>query len=254
MTRQVALVTGASSGIGAEFARQLAGRGYDLVLSARRTARLAELGSQLTASFGIRCEPLTADLGGEPGIASVEARLRGGGIDLLVNNAGFGIGRQFAEADLDGQREMVSVHVVAPMRLTHAALPAMVERGGGGVINVSSLAAFVSLPGNANYSATKAYLMRFSRAVHLEVRKKGITVQALCPGFTVTEFHDQHTRAKPARSGPRFLWTPASAVVRDSLRSFEAGRALCVPGWINKAAYWMAKLGVADALVPLIVR
>jgi short-subunit dehydrogenase len=253
MTRRVALITGASSGIGAEFARQLAGQSYDLVLCARRTEKLVELGAQLEASRGVRCESLTADLSEETGIASVEFRLRSGGIDLLVNNAGFGIGVGFAEADLVGQQAMISVHVLAPMRLMHAALPSMVERGSGGVINVSSLAAFVSLPGNAGYSATKAYLMRLSRAVHYEVRGRGVTVQALCPGFTVTEFHDSQARAKQAPRAPRFLMGPASAVVRDSLRAFEAGGPLCVPGWINKLAYWTAKLGVADAVIPHIV-
>lgn len=254
MTRRVALITGASSGIGAEFARQLAGRGYDLVLSARRTERLAELGAQLAASHGARCESLTADLSEDGGIASVESRLRSGGIDLLVNNAGFGIGSEFAEAELVGQQAMVSVHVVAPMRLMHAALPWMLERGAGGVINVASLAAFVSLPGNASYSATKAYLMRLSRSVHFEVRGRGVTVQALCPGFTVTEFHDSQTRASQAPRAARLLMGPASAVVRDSLRAFEAGASLCVPGWVNKLAYWTAKLGVADAVIPHIVR
>jgi len=253
MTRRVALITGASSGIGAEFARQLAGQSYDLVLCARRTEKLVELGAQLEASRGVRCESLTADLSEETGIASVEFRLRSGGIDLLVNNAGFGIGVGFAEADLVGQQAMISVHVLAPMRLMHAALPSMVERGSGGVINVSSLAAFVSLPGNAGYSATKAYLMRLSRAVHYEVRGRGVTVQALCPGFTVTEFHDSQARAKQAPRAPRFLMGPASAVVRDSLRAFEAGGPLCVPGWINKLAYWTAKLGVVDAVIPHIV-
>ncbi len=252
MERQIALVTGASSGMGAEFARQLAARGNDLVLSARREARLAALGEELAARHGVAYEVLGADLSAEAGIAAVEARLKRGDVHLLVNNAGFDIRKPFAQADLAGQAAMLSVHMVAPMRLTHAALPAMLARRSGGVINVASLAAFVSLPGNANYSATKAYLMRFSRAVHLEVRRRGVTVQALCPGFTVTEFHDDQERVQFKRRGPGFLWAPADAVVRDSLRAFDRHKALCVPGAINRAIYRVCKLGVADALIPLV--
>jgi len=252
--RRIALVTGASSGLGAEFARQIAARGYDLVLTARREARLAALGAELAARHGVAYEVLAADLSTDPGIAAVEARLQRGDIHLLVNNAGFGIGKAFAGAELEGQNAMLSVHVVAPMRLTHAALPAMLARRSGGVINVASLAAFVSLPDNANYSATKAYVMRFSRAVHAEVRRKGVTVQALCPGFTVTEFHGRQEHKQSGRRIPGFLSAPARAVVSDSLRAFDRREALCVPGAINRAVYWVCKLGVADALVPLVLR
>ena len=147
---------------------------------------------------------------------------------------------------------MLSVHMIAPMRLMYAALPAMIERRSGGVINVASLAAFFSLPGNANYSATKAYLMRFSRAVHGEVRRKGVTVQALCPGFTVTEFHDDVDRVRFERQGPAFLWGSAADAVRSSLSAFDHHSSLCIPGGINKVVYWIGKLGVADAVLPLL--
>lgn len=251
---QVSLITGASSGIGAEFARQIAARGYDLVLVARRAERLQALGNELTSKNGIRTESLVADLATEQGISSVETRLGLGDVSLLVNNAGFGIGKAFARADLAGQEAMLSVHMLAPMRLMHAALPAMIERRSGGVINVASLAAFFSLPGNANYSATKAYLMRFSRAVDGEVRRKGVTVQALCPGFTVTEFHDDRERVRFDRRGPAFIWGSAAAVVGASLHAFDRRRSLCVPGGFNKLMYWIGKFGFADALLPLFVR
>jgi len=250
--RRIALVTGASSGLGAEFARQIAARGYDLVLTARREARLAALGAELASRHDIAYEVLAADLSTDPGIAAVAARLQRGDVHLLVNAAGFGIEKAFAGVEIAGQNAMLSVHMVAPMRLTHAALPPMLARRNGGVINVASLAAFVSLPNSANYSATKAYVMRFSRAVHAEVRRKGVTVQALCPGFTVTEFHDHQERVQFKRRGPGFLWAPAAAVVGDSLRAFDRRQALCVPGAINRAIYWVCKLGVADALVPLV--
>ena len=251
---QTALITGASSGIGAEFARQVAGRGYHVILTARRAERLDALAAELKAKHGVQVETVVADLAVEHGIADVEARGGRGDVSLLINNAGFGIGKTFARAELQGQEAMLSVHMMAPMRLMHAALPAMIDLGGGGVINVASLAAFFSLPGNANYSATKAYLMRFSRAVHGEVRRKGVTVQALCPGFTVTEFHDDQERVRYERRGPAFMWGSAESVVRTSLHAFDRRQSLCIPGGINKVVYWIGKLGLADALLPLFLR
>lgn len=251
MTDRLALVTGASSGIGAAFARQLAARAYRLILSARREERLRDLAAELTARHGAAAEVLPADLSQDAGIAAVADRLRQGDVDLLVNNAGFGIGAAFDQADLAGQEAMLAVHVLAPMRLTHAALPPMLARGRGGVINVASLAAFIALPGNANYAATKAYLMRFSRSVHGEVQRRGVTVQALCPGFVRTEFHDDTARVHMERRAlPGFLWLPAERVVADSLAALDRGAALVIPGFGYRLFYWALKLGVADALMP----
>jgi short-subunit dehydrogenase len=249
---KTALITGASSGIGAEFARQLAARGYDLVLVARRGARLEALAAELRSVHGVTVEPLVADLGSEPGVKSVEERIaRLTAPDLLVNNAGLGIGGAFATAELDGQLATVNLHVIASMRLSHAALPGMIARGSGGIINVASLAAFMALPGNVNYCATKAYLVAFSRALAAEVRRKGVRVQALCPGFTITELHDEPGRPGAGREGiPRFLWGPAQAVVADSLRALDRGQTICVPGFINHVIFWLARLGVVDALAP----
>lgn len=247
---QIALITGASSGIGEEFGRQFADRGYDVILTARRAGLLAALAADLAGKHGVRVETLVADLADSGGIAAVEARLATGDTHVLVNNAGFGIGKTFAKAELAGQQAMLSVHVIAPMRLIHAALPGMIQRHSGGVINVASLAAFFSIPGNANYSATKAYLTRFSRAVHGEVRRKGVTVQALCPGFTNTPMHHNPETGRFEGRGPAFLWGSAASVVNTSLRAFDRHRSLCVPGGLNRVIYWMGKLGIADALLP----
>ncbi len=253
--RKTALITGASSGLGAEFARQLAGLGYNLVLVARRADRLAALAETLHTRCGVRAESMTADLSTDADVTAVEGRLAEGDVHLLVNNAGFGIGGAFAEASLAGQAEMLQVHMVAPMRLMHAALPHMVARRSGGIINVASLAAFFTLPGNANYGATKAYLMRFSLAVHGEVRRQGVTVQVLCPGFTVTEFHDDQARVRMSRNAlPGFLWGSSQAVVRDSLGALSRRRPLCVPGKLNHLLMWVGRSGLADWAIPLVVR
>ena len=251
--QQTALVTGASSGIGAEFARQLAARGYDLWLIGRREERLSALAAELRGRHAISAEPMVADLAQAAGVAAVEARIAGlASLALLVNNAGFGLGGAFVGRSRDDQAAMLNVHMVAPMRLTHAALPGMLARGAGGIINVASLAAFMALPGEANYCATKAYLVTFSRALAAEVRKKGVRVQALCPGFTVTEFH-----SRPEQGGvgpdrfPRWAWGSAQAVVADSLRALDRGQAVCVPGFINRAIAALARTGLVDRLAPV---
>lgn len=250
--RTFALITGASSGIGAEFARQLAARGYHLVLGGRREDRLSALAAELSARHGIAAEPLVADLADPAGVAAVEQRIgQTTPLALLVNNAGFGVSGKFFRAEMQGQLDMLNVHMVASMRLAHAALPGMVRRGAGGIINVASLAAFMALPGHANYCATKAYLVTFSRALAAEVKAKGVKVQALCPGFTITEFHDAPGRPGAGREGsPRFLWGPAQAVVADSLRALDRGQVVCVPGFINHVILGLARLGVVDALAP----
>lgn len=252
----VALITGASSGIGAEFARQLAARGYDLILHGRRTERLAGLATELAATHGIAAEPLTADLAADAGIAVVEAHIASlPRLELLVNNAGFGIGGAFAGADVSGQADMLNVHMMAPMRLSRAALSGMIARRSGGIINVASVAAFMALPDDVNYCATKAYLVNFSQGLAGEVRQHGVRVQALCPGFTVTEFHDHADRVGFDRSAfPRFLWGAAPAVVAASLRGLERGQVICVPGFLNQIIATLARTGLVNRLAPFVLR
>jgi short-subunit dehydrogenase len=253
---KIALITGASSGIGAEFARQLAARHYNLILVGRRADRLSAVAAELQSNYAVTADPLVADLEQDADVRSVEERITGlPALDLLVNNAGFGIDRTFAEADLAGQLAMLQVHVVAPSRLTHAALPGMIARQTGGIINVASLAAFMALPTNVNYCATKAYLVTFSRSLAAEVKKKGIKVQALCPGFTITEFHDRPEQGGAGRAGsPRFLWGSAHSVVADSLRALDRGQVICVPGFINHVIRLLARTGLVDRLVPVFLK
>ena len=231
--RPVALITGASSGIGETFARKLAGRGFDLILVARREERLRALAAEVGANATV----LAADLTTDEGVQVVERAIRDcARLELLVNNAGFGTKKRFWEADLHGQEQMHRLHVMATMRLSHAALGGMVERGRGGVINVSSVAAFGQSDGNVSYCATKAWMNAFTLGLDVELRGAGskVKVQALCPGFTVTEFHD--VLGVDRASIPRFLWMRADDVVEASLRGLEKGDVVLIPGVKYKIA------------------
>ncbi len=225
-TISTALITGASAGIGAEFAKQLAARGRPLVLVARRGDRLEEMAKNL----GVPCEVIVADLAAESGLSAVEQRLGKGDVDLLINNAGFGTRGLFWEADSEGQDRMHRLHVIATMRLCRAALPHMVRRGRGGIINVSSVAAFGRTPGNASYCATKAWMNAFTEGLYMElkVRDSGVRVQALCPGFTYTEFHD--VLGVDRSPAPKGWWLTAERVVADSLKGLDRGQLIVVPG------------------------
>jgi short-subunit dehydrogenase len=221
-----ALVTGATAGIGASFSRQLAGRGHDLVLVARDESRLESKAQQLR-SYGVQVEVLAADLADDEGCALVEQRCAQG-VDVLVNNAGLGTKGDFHEVDLSHEEHMLRVNVRAVMRLTHAALPSMVARGQGAIVNVSSVAGFAPGARAVTYSASKAYVTNFSESLHLQYSGQGVRVLALCPGFTRTEFH---SRADMDISGiPERMWLDADDVVRTALRDLDAGKSLSVPG------------------------
>lgn len=229
MGRPLALVTGASSGIGATFARALAARGYDLILVARRKERLEALAREINA------EVLVADLLNDAELKRVEDRIAAAEtLELLVNNAGFGTMGRFWESDLDGQDRMHRLHVLAAMRLTHAALRGMVERRRGAVINVSSVAGFAQAPGSTSYGATKSWMNTFTEGLYLELKSAGspVRVQALCPGFTYSEFHD--VAGMDRALIPASLWMKAEDVVEASLRGLDRGDLFVIPGWRYK--------------------
>ena len=245
--RPLALVTGASAGLGAAFARALAARGCDLVLVARRVERLERLAAELRLAHGAAVEVLPADLADPDGLARVETRIRElEGLEYLVNNAGFGVRGYFVTSDIDRHSTMVRVHILATLRLTYAALPGMLSRKRGWIINVSSLGAFMKMPGNVNYNATKAYLNTFSEGLASELDGTGVKVQALCPGFTITEFHDtpEYAKVNARERIPRFFWDSAKRVVEASLRRLPHGPVVYVPFIKNQVIALGAKLGM----------
>jgi uncharacterized protein len=248
MPRSLAAITGASSGIGAEFARQLAARKYDLLLIARRLDRLQQLGNELSQRHGVRCEALVADLAVNESLARVEERLRTEpNLEFLVNNAGFGAKGRFWEATLESQDAMHRVHVMAAMRLSHAALANMGPRDTGALVNVSSVASFMVSAGGVSYCATKAWMTNFSEGLAVDLQSAGsrVRVQALCPGFTVTEFHD--VMGMDRNTVSRSMWMSAEEVVAASLRGLDSGKIIVVPGWRYKLICILLKLLPASA-------
>lgn len=251
-TFRTALITGASAGLGAEFARQLAATGTSLILVARRLDRLDDLARKVREKHAVTVETLQADLATSDGIDRVERRIvETATLDLLINNAGFGGGRgSFTEREAGHHLGMVQVHVATTVRLCRAALPGMIARGRGAVINLASIAAFSPLSGPM-YSGTKAFLVMFSENLQSELRGTGVRVQALCPGMTHTEFHEVAEIDKAVV--PRALWMTAEEVVRISLRRFGRG-AICVPGWKNKVIAFLMRCPLTAAGIRAVSR
>ncbi len=247
-----ALVTGATAGLGAEFARQLAQRSHDLVLVARDKTRLAATEQTLSVEHGVGVEAVAADLTTDDGCAAVTARLARGDIDLLVNNAGIGTYQPFGIATLAHEEQQLDLNVRAVLRLTHAAVQAMRERGAGRILNVSSVAGFIPRGRNATYAASKAWVTLFSEAVAVQLHGTGVTVTAVCPGFTHTEFHER--AAADMSDVPARMWLEAADVVREALDDTFAGKPISIPSRRYKTLSGVARTLPRPLLRAVMVR
>ena len=227
---RTALITGATAGIGRAFACELAARGMSLVLVARDETRLLELAGKLNFEFGVEVQIMSADLSNHAQIDEVACRAAASDVDLVVNNAGFGLNQSFVGSDIHDEQQMLDVLVTAVMRITHAALSGMVERNRGGVINVSSVASWLA---SGTYSAAKAWVTTFSESLATQLRGSGVHVMALCPGFTRTEFHDR--AGMETATIPEWMWLEVDAVVKESLTDFAGQHAISVPGMQYKS-------------------
>ena len=245
------LITGASAGIGAEFARQYAAAGYHLVLTARRVDPLQELAEHLRAECGVNVEVLPADLLNPDDLERLVARLQQdeAPVEILVNNAGFGLGSSFDAATAQQHLAQVDVLAKVPLLLMHTAITTMLPRGRGRIINVASVAAFT--PGGT-YSAVKRFLVSISESANLQYAPRGITVTAVCPGLTRSEFHDAMGQVAP--SLPGFLWLTPQRVVADATAASHRGKALCVPSVPYKVAVGLTKVLPRAAVARLIAR
>jgi len=223
----IALVTGATAGIGAEFSRQLAARGHDLVLVARDRARLEAFAAELAARHGVNVEVLSADLLDRGQLALVEARVSDPEhpVDLLLNNAGYGLPGWFEQNSTQDETDLLEILAMAPMRLTHAALQQMIPRHGGTIVNIASVAGFTP---RGTYGAAKAWVISFSRWANLRYKPMGVSVTAVAPGFVRTEFHERMGTAREAMA-PRWMWLDAEPFVRAALRDVDRGKGVSVP-------------------------
>ena len=248
------VITGASSGIGADLARQLAERGYNVTLTARRRERLEELAAELREAHDVHVDVETCDLGDAKARAQLIGKLRAGERELvgLCNNAGFGNLGNFLDNELEKETQVVRLNIEAVHELTGAFLPRMVEQGAGAVLNVASTAAFQPLPGFATYAASKAFVQSFSEAVHSELSGTGVSVTSLCPGFTRTEFEDAAGAGDAAAKLPGFTWMESDDVARQGIEGMLAGKRTVVPGMLNKAVSTSGRFVPRTVLLPLV--
>ena len=231
---RVALVTGASSGLGAEYCRQLAGRCETIIAVARRGERLQALVAELAGQ--VRLVPVVADLATVEGVTrAVEALRQQGPVDILVNNAGFSTFGDFGRSELEPELQMIRLHIDATLEITRAAVPFMREHGGGDIINVASIGAFITMKDTSVYGASKAFLTQFSLSLQHEVAADNIRVQCLCPGLTRTEIHDTpYFKGFDKARMPEELWMEAAPVVAASLDALDSGKVIVVPGAVNR--------------------
>lgn len=242
---RIALVTGASSGIGLAFARELASRRCDVVLTARRQERLEELARSLSQTYDVQAHVMVQDLIDPKATERLVGDLaaRNLGVDILINNAGFGVPGRYASTTWEQQRDFLQVMLVAVAELTHRLLPGMIDRGWGRIINVASLAGLLpGVAGHTLYAASKSFVISFSEALALETARHGIHVTASCPGFTLSEFHDVTGTREQVNTLPKFMWSTADRVARESVDAVMRGQSVYVPGRVNRSLATLSRL------------
>ncbi len=251
-----ALITGASAGIGEAVARELAGRGHGVTLVARREDRLRSIAAELSDRFGIRAEAMAVDLGSDTAREELPRRLEELGlrVEVLVNNAGFGGGEDFARTDRARLLSMVRVNCLALLDLQATYLPQMVERGHGAVVNIASTAAFQPIPGSATYAATKAFVLSLSEAVHEELKGTGVTITAVCPGPVRTEFAEAAGLGGADERVPGALWLSAESVAKSAVDAADEGKRAIVPGVLNRAGALTGQHAPRMLALPIVKR
>ena len=246
MTRRLCLITGASAGIGAAFARIYASHGYDVALTARRGDRLEKLAEEISLRAGVETLTVTADLSEPDAVYHIlgEIEAHGRQVDALVNNAGYGLSGRYGATAWKDQQALLRVLVEAPAELAHQVLPGMTERRFGRIVNVGSMAGYAAgTPTATLYGPAKAMMLRFSQSLHLETYGTGVHVSALCPGFTYSEFHDvAGTRDQLASRTPPWLWMGADEVAAAGYEAAEANRPVCIPGAPNQVLHALSKV------------
>jgi short-subunit dehydrogenase len=256
MKTKVALITGATSGIGASFARYYAGKGYDLILTGRRKNILTALADEVSKKYNAKTEIIFAELSKPKFVDAIVKKIKAvRNIEVLVNNAGYGSSVNFDQDTIESQLRMMAVHNEAPVRLSHAVLSQMMKNKKGFIINVSSVASFIPTPQDILYGTTKAFLNNFSESLAVLVKPHGIKVQALCPGFTRTDFHEKlGWERKKLENRGLLKWMSADQVVKSSVRCIRKNKPLCVPGFTNKILYFIIKLMPVNLLCRLMGR
>jgi len=253
---RTALITGPTSGIGHAYAKQLAKQGWSLILVGRNAHRLNQIKQEINSTSGTNVQCLVADLSINADILKVEAYIQQAHqLELLINNAGFGLAADFIDLPVADQLKMIDVHLVSAIRFSQAIIPAMIKKGRGQIINVSSLGAFFNLPGSVMYNTTKAALVTFSQTLQREVKHTGVKIQVLCPGFTPTSFHRSiNGEAEFLKAVPKFLWTPVDQVVQESIKGTKRHKVVCIPGRINRFIYFMHNLPLVGTIMQQIIQ
>lgn len=246
--RETAVITGATSGLGEAYARQLANDGYNLILVARRQEKLEAIAQELQAAHDINVTIAVADLIDENAVYQLADQLATiDNIAMLINNAGYGSRGDFVDVSAEAHHDMIKLHVAATAVLTRAVLPQMIANRHGAIINISSTAAFFRGHDRVNYGATKLYLNAFAESLQIELKDTGVRVQTLCPGFIRTGFHNEFGRP----SLPNFLWMEPDAVASISLKALNTKAVIVVPGWVNQLQVFLTKLGLGGTLLTL---